>query len=539
MKKVMLVDDEILIRETMRDSIDWEKEGFVYCDEAPDGEVALTLIEQLRPDILITDIKMPFMNGLELSAIVCQRYPEIKIVILSGYEDFEFARSALRMGVVDYCLKPISASELLRLLHRVSESIDKERGEKANAMRLQEVTQEKLLNDLCSGFMTTTDAVHLSSALSLSLLARFYIVAMAHVRDAELVMADAADDASDAAGPVPALRKLTARTDVLQFKRSRSETVWLLKASTLEELHRELLPFKELQSLAADTDRLSEPACPVSVGIGSMQDRLQGVHLSFLDAAQDMHWRRLSGQNRLTMRQQSAEVMEQFVLLDRKKFVDFMKIGSPPMLSPFVNEYAADLKHIEWTSTPVGYYIINDLTLEVFRSAKDMYRHVEDPERYLRQFQMRIGQIRSHGELKDYLIKLIEQFWNWRSRSNDKYGPIIRKAKDYIQAHFGNDALSLQEVADHVNMNASHLSKVFSQETGQTFIEFLTQTRIQFAMELLKNSAAKTYEIAFQAGYSDPHYFSNLFKRMTGMTTKEFRKSGSADCIGAGSEEDR
>lgn len=126
MKKVMIVDDEIGIRENIRSCIDWEKEGFHYCGDAPDGELALPLIHEWAPDILITDIKMPFMNGLELTSIVRTQQPDIKIIIMSGHDEFSYAQEAIRLGVTEYCLKPISAAELIQMLHKVSKQMDEE-----------------------------------------------------------------------------------------------------------------------------------------------------------------------------------------------------------------------------------------------------------------------------------------------------------------------------------------------------------------------------------------------------------------------------
>lgn len=147
MKKVMIVDDEIGIRENIRNSVQWEKEGFHYCGDAPDGELALPLIEEWAPDILITDIKMPFMNGLELASIIRAQKPHIKIIIMSGHDEFSYAQEAIRLGVTEYCLKPVSATELLQILHEVSQKMDEEE----QRLTSLTMTKEKLLADLCGG----------------------------------------------------------------------------------------------------------------------------------------------------------------------------------------------------------------------------------------------------------------------------------------------------------------------------------------------------------------------------------------------------
>lgn len=174
MKKIMLVDDEILIRENIRECIDWEKEGFLYCGDAPDGELALPIIEAQLPDILITDIKMPFMNGLELTSVVRQKFPQIKIIILSGHDDFQYAQQALRLGVEDYCLKPFSAADLLQLLRSVSARIDEE-------LRIRHkyaYTPENLFADLCGGLISTAAAYEAAAQLELQLTAPYYAAAI-------------------------------------------------------------------------------------------------------------------------------------------------------------------------------------------------------------------------------------------------------------------------------------------------------------------------------------------------------------------------
>lgn len=527
MKKVMLVDDEILIRENIRDCVDWEREGFIYCGDASDGEVALPMIEQLIPDILITDIKMPFMNGLELSTIVRQRMPSIKIIILSGHDEFEYARSALRIGVEEYCLKPVTSTDIIQLLHTVSEKIDQERLELQRIEKLRKnesnqitLSQEKLLGELCSGLISTSEAIHTASSLSINLIARYYAVAFSDARcpvNATTISPDIIHEAESLLH-----ERLSEHCGPLFFKRSRTEMVWILKGDSKEQLQQLLLKLQTDFKAYVE----NQSACTLAISVGSIQDRLQGVHLSFLDAEDDKHWRRQSHQNSRAFNEAIGMSLELAAFLDRNQFLDFLRLGSSSQLEAFLIPFTDKLNAVNWQSSQYGYYILNDLTLEVFRAAKEIYRSLEVSEETLLQHQQRIGAISSQKEACDYLAKLAEQFWLWRTSSSDRYAEMISQVKDYLHHNFDKDYLSLQECAKHVRVSPSHLSKVFSQETGQTFMTYLTHTRMRKAMELLHSTNYKSYEIAHKVGYNDAHYFSNLFKKVTGLTTTEYRKQG-------------
>ncbi|RUS47917.1 response regulator transcription factor [Cohnella sp. AR92] len=518
MKKVMIVDDEILIRETIRRCVDWEKEGFLYCGDASDGEVALPIIEEQRPDILITDIKMPFMDGLELASIVNKQMPEIKIIVMSGHDEFRYAQAAIRLGVEDYCLKPISASELISLLHKVSRKIDEEQQLK----RSQGVTREKLLSDLCGGLIGTSEAIETAKKLSLSLTARFYAVTVLDIRCHE--SANAPDEAD--------LKGIQSELDLLEtpgvegftFVRGRTELVRILKSGSAESISEAI---EQMGSLirAKLEDRFG---CEIAMGAGSLQERLQGIHVSYLEAQEDQHITRLTRQNRVSLREATyREKMD--VLLDRAGFLDFLKIGTMGQRDAFVREFSQDLKQVDWRASLYGFYLLNDLTLEAFRTAKIWFRSSEDPADSIGRMQQALRKVSSWEDSCDYLKALLQQLWLWRIESSDKYGDTIEKVKSYIQEHYPNDQLSLKDIAAHVRVSPSHLSKIFSQEMGQTLTEYLTQVRIRRAMELLQSTPNKTFEIAFDVGYGDPHYFSNLFKRFTGMTPKEYRNQGTAE----------
>ena len=126
MLKVFLVEDEVVMREGIKNNIPWEQEGFSFAGEASDGEMAYPLIQKTRPDILITDIRMPFMDGLELSRLVKQEMPDMKIIVLSGYDEFEYAKEGISIGITDYLVKPVSGAQLLEAVKKVGKLVEEE-----------------------------------------------------------------------------------------------------------------------------------------------------------------------------------------------------------------------------------------------------------------------------------------------------------------------------------------------------------------------------------------------------------------------------
>ena len=138
MYSVLIVDDEPIVLEGIRTTIDWENSNFSFAGEASDGEIALSMIQEIKPDILITDIKMPFMDGLALSAAIKKIQPWIKIIILSGHDEFDYAKKAISIGIEDYLLKPFTSKEIILSLQKAAERIDRERNQLSDINRMKE-----------------------------------------------------------------------------------------------------------------------------------------------------------------------------------------------------------------------------------------------------------------------------------------------------------------------------------------------------------------------------------------------------------------
>jgi two-component system response regulator YesN len=284
--KVFLVEDEIITREGIRDTVDWGAAGYQLCGEAPDGEIALPLIRERRPDVLITDIKMPFMDGLQLCRILRETLPATKIIILSGHDEFKYAQEAIQIGVTEYLLKPIAPRDLLTALRKVAAQLDEERRTSANLLELQAQRatdqsrlRERCLLNLVAGTISSAELIEQAQQLSIDLLAPCYQVMVIR--------------AVPRAGPpdLPPYRMyqqvdeiigdhLGAEASTLAFKQGLEETVLILKGGEADHLQ------ARAQQLAVALQRLiaERTACLAAIGVGPVAERLGAIPQSFAQA---------------------------------------------------------------------------------------------------------------------------------------------------------------------------------------------------------------------------------------------------------------
>lgn len=520
MKRIMLVDDEILTRESIKNCVNWNAEGFVYCGDASDGEMALPLIEEWQPQILITDIKMPFMDGLELATIVRKNYPHIKIIILSGHDEFQYAQKAIRIGVEDYCLKPVGSKDLLELLHKASKKIDLELQKKET----EAYSKDKLLADLCGGLINTSKALEISTSYSISIISRYYAVAIIDLASPDNEMEQIESKRRSIEQQLNSY--FPPEVETLNYVPSRTELVYLLKCNDHDMLQDCLQQFPSWLSQCS-----SQLSCFAALGIGGIQQRLQGLHLSYLEAEDEKNKQRLFQQGQQEARSLLAETTVEQPIVNRERFIEFVKMGTPAQLDAFLQTFCKEMEHLSWNSSMYGVYLVNELTLEAFHTARSNFSAALNYSEQQHTMQQQVKHIQSIEQCKQYLSNLFLLLWEWRALGSNQYSELIMKVKQYIAEHYHHNQLSLQEISRHVGVSPSHLSKIFSQEAKQTLTEFITQTRIQKAMELLKTTRYKTFEIAFEVGYQDQHYFSNIFKKLTGMTPMEYRKQDSENVI--------
>ncbi|MBR4143927.1 MAG: response regulator [Lachnospiraceae bacterium] len=409
--KVFLADDEIVIREGIRESFPWDETPYTLVGEAPDGEMALPIIRDTNPDIVITDIRMPFMDGLELCRTLRSQMPWIGIIVLSGYDEFEYARQCIQLGVREYLLKPVTSDKLKEVLDKVSAQLLEERKtlEHAASLRARMQSDDKFLKEKLIGVFYNEESTEEDSrnvlkqlnSMGHNLASPFYSVIDVAFTPLQTGLEAAYNLAANSGGIVFATS-------------SRTGARLLVLGKTVAETEERAYAFAS--SLVQELERLE--CQEIRVGIGDIVDRPESIFASFKAARHIRH-----------------------LIVERK-----------------------DKRSI-------------------------------------------ILGVREMGDVDQ----------------DRKESAVISDAKLFMLDHFSDPNLMLQDVAKEVSMSNSRFSTVFSQQSGQTFTEYLMYLRINKAKELLRTTDEKASQIASEVGYNDSHYFSYIFKKNVGITPTDYR----------------
>jgi two-component system response regulator YesN len=518
--KVFFVEDEIITREGIRDNIDWRASGFEFCGEAADGEMALPLLRAAQPDVLITDIKMPFMDGLQLSKIVRERMPWVKIIILSGHDEFEYAQKAISLGVTDYLLKPVTIQKLQTTLQKLTVQLDQERKEKAALRELQEqmednraMLREQLLFKLVIGAISPAEAVEKGQTLGLDLVSRHSLVIIL-----KLELGDRSEqyDHDEYQQLQHALTEPAERDpDVFVLKRDWGDITLVMKGSTPEYLDeaRDLLLEDVRQRVAKTRYRLT-------IGVGTSKGRIADISQSFVEALLQLQ----DHVNESGLRLNASLEQNELLKLDKTVVENYLRCGKKDEFNGFFGSYTGRLSETALKSRLIKDYILLDVILATAKLINELGGEMDKVIPELNSIETILSKVKSVEQLREQACKIISVGLSYRdSQPNHQHAHLIRHAKEYIEQHYADPNLSLNELAAQANLSASHFSVVFSQETHQTFKEYLTEIRMTRAKELLRMTMLRSADIAYRVGYNDPHYFSAVFKKYTGLSPTEFR----------------
>ena len=544
MLKIFLAEDEVVVRETIKRMIPWEELGFELVGEAADGEMALPLLIRQQPDLLITDIKMPFMDGLTLARLAKKEIPGLKVVILSGYDDFNYAKQAIGIGVEDYLLKPITKNALIERLSEIRSRYEHEKTQKEYYEKFQREMQAYEKNSsrdffeaLVGGSMDMMEVYKRAEKLGLDIVAEAYNVLIFTMNCDEDFSGQRDEYSSWEAESLELLENFFAgHSSAMLFRSNIFSYGVLLKGQreTIEENTRACVD--EIRKILSRQDGRRE----WFLAVGQSVERLSQIQKSYHTASRAFSQRYLYDENILyydemeTMEHPGGQAETEDNAYLQKVDVNalnpailqkFLSNGLQEEAENFVKDYFYAIGQEPMESLVFRNYVILNVRFSVFSFIKGLGCDTNEMESADTEEVLAESGKNMESAIA-YAKKMISQAIEIRDQnSGNKNRSILKTAVDFIDSHYMEEDISLNTVANVANVSANHFSALFSQNMGQTFIEYLTTLRMNKAKELLRCTGMRSSEIAGEIGYKDAHYFSYLFKKTQGMTPSDYRKA--------------
>lgn len=490
MWKIVLAEDEPLLRKALKKILSSHEE-YEICFEGTNGTTVLEYLRTHKADILISDIRMPVMDGLELVRKIRQQNASIKIIVLSGYSDFEYARHMLNYNAFSYLLKPVVPEELLETV------------EKACRQLTDEQADNRILKSHKFQDFQNQGYVHFTSEMPPGMLTSQHLIACCMDFETQ-----------------------PQKQQLIQWQLDFEELLYPSCCFCLDSYL-----YLVIDLSAPDRDLIEditevqlyfeERSIAVRMGIGLEADSMMEVSLSMKQAQKSLldyqalpyhaavYYQRISlleNQNRAS-----------YPLTEEKELLDAVTGQDEKEISAGIRSLGKKL------ASQKEEMIFENLT-ELFFSCKRELSQYRVPLEWDRLYQaIRTWQPWPSilSDLEELLLQCHRSLQTARKSCNT---PMVVKAQRYIQEHYP-EPLSLEELANYCFLSKSHFCRIFKTETGQTFKAYLNQVRINSAKNLLKTTPLKNYEIAEQIGFDDPSYFNGLFKKLVGMTPNEYRNS--------------
>ncbi len=542
MLKIFLAEDEVIVRETIKRMIPWENLGFELVGEAADGEMALPLLIRQQPDLLITDIKMPFMDGLTLARLAKKEVPGLKVVILSGYDDFNYAKQAINIGVEDYLLKPITKNALIERLTEIRSRYEDEKTQREYYEKFHREMQAYEKNSsrdffevLVSGSLDMMEVYKRAEKLGLDIVAESYNVLIFTMNCNEDFSGQREGYSSWEAESLEMLEKFfTGHPFAMLFRSNVFSYGVLIKGEKNSIRENTRICVEEIRKIF---DR-KEDNKEWFVAVGESVERLSQIQKSYHSASRAfsqrylydgkvLYYDEMLAMEKKDVTNDDSEYLQKVDVnaLNPTILQKFLSNGLLEETENFVQDYFYAIGQEPMESVVFRSYVILNVRFSVLSFLKELgcdtkTLEPEDTEKILAESGRNMESIIAYAE------KLVSQAIQLRDRnSGNKNRSILKTAVDFIDQHYMEEDMSLNKAANAANVSANHFSALFSQNMGQTFIEYLTSLRMDKAKEYLRCTGMRSSEIAGEVGYKDAHYFSYLFKKTQGMTPSDYRKA--------------
>ena len=533
MYSILLVDDEQYIRQSIIELVQWEKKGFYILGEASNGEEALELMEKNVPDILITDIRMPVMDGIELSRRIREKHPSVKIVFLSGHDDFDYAVSGIKLNIIEYLLKPISINDLELMLEQVHEVLDDEKRE-ANDLKRIETEYLENFQGIKMSFLVSliTDNYKEVPELEIKKLIKTYRLNLKGDRN---VLLNVNIDKStlkkgqtenhdlemmkfSLANVIRRISKKYLNGEVFNF--TSNIVVMLSDSKENIDLYKDII----VKEISESTKKLFHFS--VGIGVSEEYDSLSGAKSAFQSSISALNYGLIMKKNKEVYISDIETIGLEKMIFDEAnetKLISLIKIGSKKELYAFIDELFKGFNNDNQTHLQIFLMELYVSVLKAYKSVIPIY----DTD-MLQRIQM-ISDIHHYQEIeeirewfKEFCLTVIESIQSQRKKKTDS---LAKKSYDYLVDHYKDPTLSLKSVSKQMAISPSYFSSLFKKENGISFTHALIKIRMEKAKEYLLTTDCKIVEVALASGYTDQHYFSYCFKKYFGESPNKIRET--------------
>ena len=523
---VLLVDDEEVVIQVIMKKINWEGLGFSVIGYANNGIKAMEMVEEFQPDVVMTDIKMPYMDGMELASRIKTEFPATKLLIFTGFDEFEYAKEAVHLEVEEYILKPVNSIELTNVFTQLKIKLDQEISEKQSVEVLQKYYMESLpilqanfYSTLVEGRIHENDLKKYLSDYQLSLVGPFFCCVIVHTSSRQV---------PNHMNPV--LLSTSVQKQVKEYLEER----WRAKSFSYlgnTVLIAQLKSESEVSELTDECDRFCKYVhrmigAVVTIGIGQVCEQLLDLAQSYSSAREAVSYRVIYGSKRaINMKEIAPKEMSGQDLDNHTELFNLFKkirMGSEEEITEAANQC---VEHMALTAKSLQHHhiVIMDLVSELYRFSVNNDLALESFSGDMRNLYSNLIEMDPNTLIKWLVgvsISFHEMIVKARSSSTQSF---VLKAKDYVKNNYFNEELSLDSICEVLGVSSSYFSTIFKKETGSSFIGYLTDYRMEQASHRLIETNEKSYIIAKKVGYADPNYFSYVFKRKFGVSPSKYR----------------
>lgn len=535
MLRVLVADDETAVRRGLRNTIDWNKYGFELVGEADDGTTALDLAEQMKPDIIIMDICMPVMDGLECLKALKEKNNSARTIILSGHDSFDFAQDSMRYGVFSYVLKPVDNSELIEQLLALKDDIEKVRRNSIEFDRLRVLVQEnhlmlkeRFLYNLVKGAFSEYEEIFKNlDFFKVKGLSDAFVVMVADIDNYPLPFEGLNEEERQIkkfAMVDIAEQKISSLGDGCAFNGTDQQFIILLG---LENEKSESIQYKRVFTLCEEIkDAINELlGFTITIGVSKVVRGIQTIKKSYKEAIEAVNHKLWIGNDSIIFLQDiqiekaqsspyQVEAEAEILIGIKACNIDIATNGVVKFFNNLLEVKGLDIQQIREMILRLVYQI-DRILIDAGIDYERVSRHIQVQS---------IFQFQTLNDLTRYIDELVKKtilFLNIENKSKFRYE--INKAISYINDHY-SEPIDLNMVAEHIHLSMYYVSRLFKKETGRSVIDYLNEIRVENAKIMLKETDLKLYEIAEKVGYHDNVYFGQIFKKYTNVCPGDYRR---------------